>query len=383
MKPLLVNDRADILVLDDQVESLRLLIGLLEADYTVHPFIRGLDLIDYVQNGRPADLVLLDVVMPAPDGFEVCQLLRAMPQMEQVPIIFMSGLDTPSDEAHGLALGAADYVTKPLTPAILLNRVGHHVQLGRAMRLILTQNELLDQRVAERTSELAQKNAALNAAMHEISKTQDATIVALSSLAEARDNETGMHIRRTQSYVRALAEKLARQPRYAETLTPEAIDMMAKSAPLHDIGKVAIPDNILLKPGRLDAEEFEIMKSHALHGRMAIEVAEASMGGSNTFLRYAHEIAYGHHERWDGMGYPQGLAGEAIPLSARLMALADIYDALISKRVYKEAFTHDTAVQMILAQRGKHLDPDVVDAFATITGEFSAIASALADPPSA
>jgi putative two-component system response regulator len=181
--------------------------------------------------------------------------------------------------------------------------------------------------------------------------------------------------------VQSLAEKLAERPRYAAALPPDTIDMLAKSAPLHDIGKVAIPDCILLKPGRLDTNEFEQMKLHTVHGRKAIEVAEASMGTSNSFLRHARDIAYGHHERWDGMGYPQGLAGEAIPLSARLMALADIYDALISERVYKAAIPHAVATQMILAQRGKHLDPDVVDAFEAIAPDFAAISTALADGP--
>lgn len=379
MKPLLVADKANIAVLDDQIESLCQLVALLEPDYVVHSFTRGDDLIDHVSSGLPIDLVMLDAAMPAPDGMEVCRQLRDLPQMEEVPIIFMSAQGSSSDEAAGLAMGAADFVTKPFTPAIVLNRVGHHVRLSRAVRLILLQNELLDQRVAERTLELARRNTELKSALREISMTQDATIVALSSLAEARDIETGQHIQRTQRYVRTLAEQLAKMPRFAEVLPPDTIEMMAKSAPLHDIGKVAIPDRILLKPGRLDLDEFEVMKTHTEHGRKAIQMAEASMGGSNTFLRHALDIAHAHHERWDGMGYPQGLAGEEIPLSARLMALADIYDALISKRVYKPAIPHDEAVQMIVGQRGLHLDPDVVDAFSAISPHFAAIAAELAD----
>jgi putative two-component system response regulator len=376
--PLLVADKADIAILDAQVERLQGLVALLERDHAVHAFTRGADLIDQVQAGQALDLVMLDVTTPDADGLAVCRRLRAL---EEVPIIFMTDQDPPVDLTDSLELGATDHVTRPFVPAIVRNRIGHHVRLGRAMRLIIMQNEQLDQRVAERTAALTRRNAELDRALREISRMQDATIVALSALVEARDTETGQHIQRTQRYVLALAEKLAESPRFAQTLTPDTIDMMAKSAPLHDIGKVAIPDSILRKPGRLDAEEFELMKLHTAHGRRAIEVAEASMGSSHGFLRHARDIAYGHHERWDGLGYPQGLAGDAIPLSARLMALADIYDALISERVYKAAIPHGVAAQMILAQRGKQLDPAVVDAFEAIAPEFAAIAEALSDPP--
>jgi putative two-component system response regulator len=203
--------------------------------------------------------------------------------------------------------------------------------------------------------------------------------MAMASLAETRDNETGNHIRRTQNYVRALAGKLRDHSRFRSQLDDETIELLYKSAPLHDIGKVGIPDAILLKPGKLTPEEFEVMKTHTTLGRDAILAAERLINAPSTFLRLAREIAHYHQEKWDGSGYPEKLAGEAIPVSARLMAVADVYDALISRRVYKPPFPHDEAVQIIRAGRDQHFDPDMVDAFVAVQGEFKAIAERYAD----
>jgi len=212
----------------------------------------------------------------------------------------------------------------------------------------------------------------------EIQLTRDVTILSLASLAETRDNETGAHILRTQRYVRALAEHLAGHENFHDVLDEDAIEMLFKSAPLHDIGKVGIPDAILLKPGKLSHEEFEIMKTHTTLGVEAIGGAEKELGGTS-FLSYAREIAETHHEKWDGSGYPKGLKGNGIPVSGRLMALADVYDALISKRVYKPAFTHEKAKAIILEGRGSHFDPDVVDAFVELEGGFREIADSFRD----
>ena len=212
----------------------------------------------------------------------------------------------------------------------------------------------------------------------ELESIQDVTILAMASLAETRDNETGNHLRRTQSFVRALAEQLQDHPRFSYLLSDEAINAMFKSAPLHDIGKVGIPDHILLNPGRLSAEEFEIMKTHTTLGRDAI-IAERRVGARVGFLSYAKEIAYSHQEKWDGSGYPQGLAGDDIPVSARIMALADVYDALISRRPYKPAISHEDAVQVIIAGSNKHFDPDIVLAFLDIQDKFCEISRRYAD----
>ena len=225
--------------------------------------------------------------------------------------------------------------------------------------------DFLEQEVARRTQEL--------------SNAQDVIILAMTSLAETRDSDTGNHIRRTQHYIKALAQSLKDHPRFAAALTGPAIDVLFKSAPLHDIGKVGIPDRILLKPSGLSREEFDIMKTHTTLGFEAIEQAEQALGTRVPFLKTAKEIALSHQEKWDGSGYPQGLKGDAIPMSARLMAVADVYDALISQRVYKAALPHDRAVQIIFQSRGSHFDPDMVDAFIEIQHEFDAIAQRYKD----
>jgi len=208
--------------------------------------------------------------------------------------------------------------------------------------------------------------------------TRDVAIHSMTSLAEMRDNETGLHIIRTQYYVKALAENLKTHTLYKDYLNDETIELLYKSAPLHDIGKVGIPDSILLKPGKHTDEEFEVMKKHAFYGKEAIEKAEAMLG-SNSFLRYAREIAGSHHEKWDGNGYPEKLSGEKIPFAARLMAVADVYDALISKRVYKPAFTHEKARDILLEGKGVHFDPVIVDAFLATESDFISIAKKYED----
>jgi putative two-component system response regulator len=270
-----------------------------------------------------------------------------------------------ADETHGLELGAADYITKPISPPVVLARVRTQLKVKDAADFLRDKNDYLEQEVQRRTREL--------------SAIQDVTIHAMASLAETRDNETGNHIRRTQHYVKVLAEHLREHPRFRAFLDPETIKLLFKSAPLHDIGKIGIPDRILLKPGRFEPEEFEIMKTHTTLGRDAIAHAEQQLGMDVDFLRLAKEIAYSHQEKWDGSGYPEGLAGDAIPISARLMAVADVYDALISRRVYKEGMPHEKAVQIIAEGRGSHFDPDVCDAFLANLPAFQQVAARYAD----
>lgn len=367
MRELLIADKADVLVVDDQPENLQLLVELLSAEYSVHPFLSGASLLAYLDTDRPADLILLDVVMPAPDGLEICRRLRQRKELDDVPIIFLTSLDSSSDEEAGLAAGAVDYITKPFSVPVVRSRVGHHVRLGRALRIIQDMNSHLDHRVEERTAELAQKNA-------ELEQTQEATVHALSALLETRDSDTGHHIHRTQHYVRELARAARQHPDFSTALDEATIKVLFRSAALHDIGKVAIPDRILLKPGRLDVDEFEIMKTHSMHGRNAIANAEALLGTPDSFLAHARDIAYSHHERWNGTGYPLGLQGERIPLSARLMAIADVYDALISARAYKAGMSHIKAVEILREGRGREFDPRILDIFLDIHRRFDEIA---------
>jgi putative two-component system response regulator len=354
MSPIDAAAREVVLVVDDTPQNLSLMSNLLRDEYRVLVANHGERAIAIAQGDSPPQLILLDVMMPEIDGFTVCRRLKADPATRDIPVIFLTARSEVEDEQQGFDAGGVDYITKPISPPIVLARVRTHLQLKRARDILSDQNTWLEGEVRRR--------------MRELQTVQDATIMAMASLAETRDNETGNHIRRTQHYVRALA--------LADDAT---VEMLYKSAPLHDIGKVGIPDHILLKPGRLTDAEFEIMKTHTTLGRDAIVAAEALLAAPDSFLRFAREIALSHQEKWDGSGYPEALAGEAIPLSARLMAVADVYDALISRRVYKEAYSHEQAVAIIRDGRGTHFDPDLTDAFLAISEEFRAIAQRFAD----
>jgi putative two-component system response regulator len=376
-----VNPRHRILTVDDQPENLLILEDLLGVQYDLQVAHSGSEALALLSAGPAVDLILLDVVMPAVDGFEICRRIKADPRQRHIPVIFLTSLDSVADEEYGLSLGAEDFIHKPFSPPVVLARVRNHLKLGQATRQLREQNEQLERLVAARTEEVQRQAAQLVRREQDLVAAQDATIMAFCALAETRDNETGNHILRTRYYVKALAEALKDHPQYRGTLNDEIILLLYKSAPLHDLGKVGIPDSVLLKPGPLSPEEWEIMKRHCEFGRDAIDLAARELGSSEDFLRCAREIAYSHHERWDGKGYPQGLAGAAIPLSARLMAIADVYDALISRRVYKPAFPPERAKAMILGERGTQFDPLIVDVFGEIAGTFDAIAEVYRDPP--
>ena len=361
-----LNLRATILVVDDTPDNLTLMSSLLKDTYKVKVANGGEKALRIAQVDHPPDLILLDIMMPGMDGYQVLEQLKNDQRTRDVPVIFLTAKSDTEDERRGLELGAVDYITKPISPPIVLARVKTQLALKAAADFLRDKAIYLEAEVAKRT--------------REITAIQDVTILAMASLAETRDSDTGNHIRRTQYYVRALALKLKTHPRFAHFLSDANIETLFKSAPLHDIGKVGIPDRILLKPGRFDAQELQIMRTHATLGRDAISHAEKSLGTQVEFLSMAKEIALSHQEKWDGSGYPQGLSGDAIPISARLMAVADVYDALISQRVYKDAMSHEQAVQIIADGRGKHFDPDLVDAFLQISDEFRAIAERFADP---
>ncbi|SER28116.1 response regulator [Giesbergeria anulus] len=357
--------KATILVVDDMPDNLTLIAGLLRGLYRVVAANNGEKAIAIASGEHPPDLILLDIMMPGLSGYDVCQRLKAQPATRDIPIIFLTAMTGTEDETKGLEMGAVDFITKPVNPPVVLARVATQLQVKAAADFLKDQNVYLEAEVKRRGQALA--------------AIQDVTILAMASLAETRDNDTGNHIRRTQHYVRLLARHLQSHPRFRDFLNDETIDLLFKSAPLHDIGKVGIPDRILLKPGRLTPEEFEIMKTHCQLGRDAIQHAEDQLGIQVDFLHYAKEIAYSHQEKWDGSGYPQGLAGDAIPISARLMAVADVYDALISRRVYKEGMPHAQAIAIICQGRGQHFDPDMVDAFVTLSDQFQAIAQRYTD----
>ncbi|ALT78903.1 response regulator [Paucibacter sp. KCTC 42545] len=365
MDNLQAEHKATVLVVDDTPDNLSLMSELLKDLYKVKVANSGEKALKIAASASPPDLILLDIMMPGLDGYEVCTQLKAAPQTRHIPVIFLTAKNEIEDEKRGLDLGAVDYITKPISPPIVLARVHTQLALKASADFLRDQNAYLESEVQRRTREVA--------------AIQDVTIMAMASLAETRDNETGNHIRRTQHYIKALALQLQKDSPYAAQLDDHTIDMLFKSAPLHDIGKVGIPDRILLKPGRYEPHEFEIMKSHPRLGRDAIIRAEQELGMSVPFLAHAKDIAYAHQEKWDGSGYPEGLSGEAIPLSARLMALADVYDALISRRVYKAPMTHEKAAAIIREGRGTHFDPLLVDAFEAIESTFVAIAARYQD----
>ena len=350
------NTQPLVLAVDDAEMNLDILVETLGDEYDVAVAMDGETALDMAAESLP-DIILLDIMMPGMDGYEVCAELKKSGITRSIPVIFITALTEEGDEARGLALGAVDYITKPFSPELVKARVRNHIELKRY-------RDRLEELVAERTRELA--------------RTQEAAIESMGTLAECRDPETGGHIRRTCGYVRLLAEALSETPRYAAELDYATIDLLGKSAPLHDIGKVGIPDAILCKPGKLTAEEFEVMKQHPQLGRQAIMVAEKRLGG-NSFLRFAREIAGTHHEKWDGTGYPQGLKGTDIPLPGRLMAVADVYDALISHRVYKPPMPHSEAVAIIRGESGRAFDPDIVAVFLALHERFRAVALENAD----
>ena len=357
--------KSTVLVVDDTPQNIKLMAELLRDEYNVLVANKGERALQLAAGENRPDLVLLDVMMPEMDGYEVIRRLKASETTRDIPVIFLTAKNEIDDETLGLSLGAVDYITKPISPPIVLARLKTHLIVKESTDFLRDQAAFLEAEVAKRNQKLE--------------AIQDVTVLALASLAETRDNETGNHILRTQRYIRVLAEKLRENPKYAPAINDEYIKTLFKSAPLHDIGKVGIPDAVLLKPGKLTDDEFAIMKTHTRLGYEAILRAEESLGMELDFLKMSKEIALSHQEKWDGSGYPEGLAGEKIPLSARLMAVADVYDALISKRVYKPSMTGAEAAAIISKGKSTHFDPDVVDAFEAVLPQFEAIAADFSD----
>lgn len=332
-----------ILIVDDIASSRASLSLLLRDDYHVELAEDGAKAITVSASAHSPDLILMNANMPVLDGYEVCRRLKANPLTQGIPVVFLLAAHDLEREARCFEMGGSDYIIQPFVPVTVRARV---------------------------RTQLALKASATAEAV---------TIFALTSLAETRDSDTGNHILRTQNYVKCLAQRLQANPKFASLLTHQYIATLFRSVPLYDMGSIGIPDRILLKPGGLTTAEFDIMKTHTTLGRDAIDNAEKTLGSGAAFLSVAKEMVYSHQEKWDGSGYPQGLAGEQIPVSARLMAIADVYDALISPRVYKEGLPHDKAVQVIFQSRASHFDPDMVDAFIEIQDDFHAVAQRYAD----
>ena len=357
-----MENEKTIMIVEDEKANIDILLEAFKDQYQVMVALNGKTALKAIKSNQP-DLILLDIMLPKLNGYQVCKRLKNNPKTAAIPIIFVTSMTEDTDERKGLELGAIDYITKPFNIPIVKARVENHLELKKAKEKLKDQNYILEQKVQERTKKLEQ--------------TQEVTIQSLAALAETRDDETGEHIIRTKRYVKLLANFLKDHPRFSNYLTAESIEWVYKTAPLHDIGKVGIPDRILYKEGKLNKKEFEIIKKHPAYGENAIKNAQENLG-SNSFLKFAKEIVATHHEKWDGSGYPRGLKEEEIPIAGRLMAIADVYDALVNRRVYKPAFSHQQAFEIITEGDGRtdpeHFDPDVLDAFIQLEGQFAKIA---------
>ena len=342
-----------IMIVDDSLQILELLEEmLLRLGYEVLALPNGALALEAAMKRTP-DLILLDINMPGMNGFQFCERIKQESGLKEIPIIFMSGMNATQDKVRGLKLGGVDYITKPFQLEEVMARVETHLNLNSLRKRVEFQKQVKDK-------------------IREISEAQSATIFALAKLAEYRDEDTGTHLERVREYCRILAKKLAEDSPYEASISEEFIECIQQAAPLHDIGKVAIPDSILLKPGKLSAEEIETMKLHTVIGAENMQLVYNNYSG-NAFIGMGIEIALYHHERFDGKGYPDGLVGRNIPLSARIMALADVYDALRSDRCYRKGFDHERVKSMILEEAGSHFDPVIVEAFIDLEDEFSRI----------
>jgi putative two-component system response regulator len=360
-----------VLVVDDTVANLKLLQEMLRgANYDPRPCPNGAMALRAAKGDIP-DIILLDINMPDMDGFEVCRRLKADEALADIPVIFISALNETSDKLEAFRNGGVDYITKPFNFEEVQARIEAHVTLRRFRQELHMHNTRLSELVEARTQEVL-------SAKEEVSKAQLATIMAMCKIAEARDDDTGKHIERTQLYCRVLAEHLAERACYANTADDEFIRNVHHASPLHDIGKVAIPDAILNKPGRLTPEEFDVMKTHAGIGADNLAAVFAQYP-HNSFIRVGIEIARHHHEKWNGRGYPDGLSRNEIPLSARIMAVGDVYDALRSRRCYKEPFPHEKARSILLEEQGEHFDPELIEVFLAVEDQFIAINDEMGD----
>jgi putative two-component system response regulator len=353
------KNRKKILIIDDSPEAIALLDNALSKQYKRQVALgskEALKLLTEIQ--EVPDLILIDVMMPDMNGYQVCQQIKTYENLKDIPVIFLSALSEMKDKVMAFENGGVDYIQKPFEIEEVRARVATHIKLHDLQKKLMKYNHHLNQLVEEKT--------------REISESQIATIYALVKLSEARDMDTGTHIDRVPEYCKYIAVRLKSRAKYKDYITDKYIENIYKASPLHDIGKVGISDAILLKPGRLTAEEFEIMKTHTTIGANTLDQV-GKRYPNNQFIDMGTSIALYHHEKWDGSGYPHGLVGEEVPLSARIMAIADVYDAMRSKRVYKERYSHEKCVDIILEGSGFHFDPEIADIFSECEKEFDRI----------
>ena len=358
------GERNIIILVDDNAANLTMGRNMLKAFYEVYPAHSAAKLFEILENILP-NLILLDIAMPEMNGYEAIKKLKNDKRFMDIPVIFLTAKSDEESELEGFNLGAVDYVTKPFSAPLLLKRISNHLLIVQQKNgLIASQAKLkdyadnLEDKVREKT--------------REVFNLQNAVLSTVADMVEFRDKQTGNHINRTQKYLQALMEEMLRKGTYIEEIKNWDMDFFLPSAQLHDVGKIAISDLILNKPGKLTPEEFEIMKTHVTIGVEAIEKIMRNTS-EHAFLNHALQIVGTHHEKWDGSGYPAGLKGRNIPLEGRLMAIADVYDALVTVRPYKNAYSHKEACKIIEDEAGTHFDPVLADIFRNIEGKFESV----------
>jgi putative two-component system response regulator len=357
------SERKTILLVDDNMTNLAAGKHILKDQYKVYPLPSAVALFELLENLTP-DLILLDIEMPEMDGYEAIQRLKASRETALIPVIFLTAHSDERSELKGLSLGAVDYINKPFSGPLLMKRIETHLSMAEQQAQLAAFNTDLQNLVQRRTNQ--------------IYRLQEAMLEAIADLVEFRDENTGGHVTRTQSYVRLLLEGMLERGVYFDEASRWDRNIVVASSQLHDVGKIAISDAILNKPGKLTDEEFEVMKTHVTRGENIIRRLKQNAGESD-FLHHALLVCSGHHERWDGGGYPLGLAGRDIPLEARMMAIADVYDALVAERPYKRPFSTETAHGIITEGAGSHFDPELVSVFSEIADDFARTARITVD----
>lgn len=342
------NQTANILIVDDVIANLVLLTEMIKkTGYIARPVTSVKQAMQAIEAFIP-HLILLDISMPEIDGFEYCEMLKKDPKTRDIPIIFISALNSPEDKIRGFKLGAVDFIAKPFEEEEVKLRVNTHLKIYQMQQELEMYNRKLHKLVNEQINKISQE--------------QRNIIYAMAKLSEAKDDATGNHLENIGQNCRLIAMSLQFSPKFERVITNDFIETIEFAAPLHDIGKITIPDRVLLKPGKLTPEEMEIMRTHSEVGAKTL-MEIYSHNEQNSFIKMAIDIAYYHHERWDGTGYPKGLKGSEIPLSARIMAVADVYDTLVNERCYKSAYSHEKSMEIMNEESGKSFDPDIIEVF--------------------
>ena len=358
------NTRSKIILVDDVIANLDQGRNILKTFHSIYPAQSAAKLFEILENVMP-DLILLDINMPEMDGYEAIKKLKADVRYSNIPVIFLTAKNDDESELEGLVLGAVDYIQKPFSPPLLLKRIENHLMIAQQKRDLLNNQEILQDYASNLHLMVRDKT-------DEVLELQNVVLATMAELVEFRDKTTGGHIERTQHYLKVLIDELAQDDTYKNEISGWNMDFFLQSVQLHDIGKITISDLILNKPGKLDPDEYEIMKTHVTAG---VDIIEKMLNNTkkHAFLDHAMIIIGTHHEKWDGSGYPIGLKNNNIPLEGRLMAIVDVYDALISVRPYKKAFTHEEACKIIEESAGTHFDPDLIEVFKRVKDNFKSI----------